>query len=242
MKTLWRVGAILLVLALTAFLVSYIVTSQQRQPIIREPAPEAKSQPNTPALASNQPPPASTSVNRARRGELTPEQLAMLRTEFDGKLKPALEKWSTAYHGHLPFDPANLTSDKFLEQMGRGNYCQYVFMVDGVTVGVDDANGDARVSYMATKAAKKLADSPKGERPNIPPPVSRDELMRMLRLDSGSNFAPAEVRIVPSALSSAVNGGMNVSVGGDAVNIASWKFTLSFGSDASMNYYCRSDR
>jgi len=36
-----------------------------------------------------------------------------------------------------------------------------------------------------------------------------------------------------------MNGGVQVIVGGDPVNIASWKFTLVFGPDGKLNYYCR---
>ena len=61
----------------------------------------------------------------------------------------------------------------------------------------------------------------------------------MLNLDSGTNFPPAEIRVVPTAFSSAMNGGAHVNVGGDPINSASWNFTMVFGLDGNLNYYLR---
>jgi hypothetical protein len=94
-------------------------------------------------------------------------------------------------------------------------------------------------AYLNSPASKKLMQLPHGERPDPKSPVAREDLAKMLKADSGTDFAPAEMRVTPTAFSSAMNGGVHVSVGGDPVNIASWRFTMVFGPDAMLTYYMR---
>jgi hypothetical protein len=54
-----------------------------------------------------------------------------------------------------------------------------------------------------------------------------------------TDFPPAEIRIIPTAFSSSMNGGVHVNVGGDPNNAASWKYTLVFDPDGKLSYYCR---
>ena len=45
-----------------------------------------------------------------------------------------MESWCKAYSGHIPFNPEDLTLDKFKEQIGRNpGFTIYTFMLDGIT-------------------------------------------------------------------------------------------------------------
>ena len=46
--------------------------------------------------------------------------------------------------------------------------------------------------------------------------------------------------VTPTAFSGTMNGGAEVSGGGDPINSASWKFTLVLGADGKLAYYLRS--
>ena len=61
--------------------------------------------------------------------------------------------------------------------------------------------------------------------------------LTMLKADSGVDFPPPELRATPTAFSSAMSGGAQVSAGGDPVNSASWKFTMVFGADGNLTHY-----
>ena len=115
----------------------------------------------------------------------------------------------------------------------------YVFMMDGATLAIEDSGDFARVTYLNTPESKQLMALPSGAEPNPTVPVTQNELAAMLKADSGTDFSPADIRIIPTAFSSSMNGGAHVNVGGDPNNIASWKFTLVIGPDGNMNYYCR---
>ena len=114
----------------------------------------------------------------------------------------------------------------------------YMFVFDGITLGIAEVNGSAHVSYMNTPQAKKLMALPDAP-PTTDLSATRNEITKMLTADSGIDFPPAEIRIIPTAFSSALNGGFHVNVGGDPNNVASWKYTLVFGTDGNLNYYCK---
>lgn len=178
-------------------------------------------------------------VFMARRTQLDAIQLAAVKEAFEERLKPAIQAWCKAYSGRVPFGPEDVTVDCLHGQVGRGTFNLYTFMVNGVTLAVEDADSTADVSYLNAPASKKLMELPRGTPPDPSIPVTREELAEMLHLDSGRDFPQAEIRVIPTAFSSAMNGGAHVNVGGDPVNAASWKFTLVFGPDGKLNYYCK---
>lgn len=177
---------------------------------------------------------------RVRPSEFNEEQMAEFRTNFDRKYRPAVSNWCNAYKGHLPFSLAALTADKFVERLGRGeSFYTYTFMVDGVTVCVTDENGSARMFYLNAPQTQQLMGLPKGSSPFQESPIPKNEIKKMLKLDSGADFADGDINIIPSGFSSALNGGAYVSIGGDPNNSATWKYTLVFGSDGKLAYYLK---
>jgi hypothetical protein len=166
-------------------------------------------------------------------------ELAEFKATLEKKLKPAAERWCKAYAGHVPFRPEALTADAFSGAVGRGPRCMYVFVLDGMTVGIEDADRGVLLTHLNTPASKKLVQLPQGTLPDPSMPVTREEIVSMLKADSGVDFPRAEVRITPTAFSSAMSGGVQVTVGGDPNNGASWKFTLVLGSDGNLTYYLR---
>ena len=160
---------------------------------------------------------------------------------FLTELKPAISNWSNAYLGHLPFNPEMLCADKLVERFGRNAaFYDYTFVIDGITLAVGDKNGIAKVDYLNdSKQTPKLMAIPQGQQPVIDYPVSRPEVIQMVNKDSGMNFSDADMRMIQSGVSSAMNGGVHVEVGGDPENCASWNYTLVFGSDGNLVYYCK---
>ncbi|HET7623908.1 MAG TPA: hypothetical protein VFM25_01495 [Verrucomicrobiae bacterium] len=172
----------------------------------------------------------------------TPEEKAEFLSNFERKYRPAIQKWCTAYEGHVPFSPDEITPKEFAERVGiDSSYGEYIFVVNGITLGVQDKKGVARVDYLnAPKQTRKMAMVPNGDDvPITTSPVQREEVMKMIQADGGGQFDPSEIRLIPTGLSGALNGGVIVSVGGDPNNSASWKFDMVFGPDDKLAYYLR---
>jgi len=235
MRNNWSRGAIILALAAAALLLfgRHLINRRASNEASAPSNPVAETQKLSTTNLSERP---SGKVFRTSRTQLTEVEITALETVFAERLKPAFADWCDAYAGHVPFAPDALTTTNFFEKIGRGNSAMYIFMVNGITFGIADVTGTAHVSYLNAPESKK------GTPPTTDIPVTRDQLAKMLKADSGIDFSPTEIRMVPTAFSSAMNGGVNVSVGGDAVNIASWKFTLVFGPEGKLNYYQRGQR
>ena len=158
------------------------------------------------------------------------------------RYKPALKKWSDAFAGRVPISPDSVTTNNFVSRIGtRPIYREYIFVVDGITLGIQDAKGVARVDYLnAPKETGKMALLPTGkESPISTAPVSKDELVKLLLAEGGTLFKPNDIRLIPSGYSGALNGGAIVNVGGNPDNAASWKYDMVFGADGRLVYYLR---
>jgi hypothetical protein len=234
-KTTWRKVSLVTAALLTIALLALLWNTQRRS----LPPGGPTVQTERPDQSANLPTQAAGRVFRSRRVDLSEDDKLALRVLFQNKLKPALLNWSKAYHGHIPFNPDDLTSDNFADKIGRGTYCQYVFVLNGITVGIEDANGATHVNYLNAPPSTQLMQLPHGAPPNTDLPVSRTELAEMLKRDSGKEFSQQEIRVAPTALSSAMNGGANVRAGGDAINIATWTFTMVFDPSGNLTYYSR---
>jgi hypothetical protein len=179
---------------------------------------------------------------RVFMSQLTPAERAEFATNFVQRYKPAIAKWAKAFAGHLPLDPDAITADTANSRVGLNPaYYQYIFVVNGVTIGVSDTKGTAQVAYLnAREQTQKLAALPDGSQPPITAaPLSAQEIARMLEADSGEHFAANEIRTSPSGMAGNLNGGMFAAVGGDPDNAASWKYNLVFGPDGNLAYYAR---
>lgn len=226
----------LIVLVLVVIGIFYTHRNGKVPDKITEPAPDVGAIGSTPTRIGQ----SGREIFDTKAAQLNQPQLAEFESTFNNKIKAALERWSQAYSGHLPFEPEKLSAQNLYGQIGRGtNYCVYTFMLNSSTLAVESVNGSMRVNYLNSPGSEKLLQLPNGEPINTSLSVTREQISSMLKADSGIDFPPAEIRIIPTAFSSAMNGGVNVSVGGDPKNIASWKYTLVFGPDGNLKYYCR---
>jgi hypothetical protein len=166
------------------------------------------------------------------------EDFAMV---FAKRLKPAISNWCSAYSGHIPLTADSVTQDKFIERMGISpKFYDYAFVIDGMTLTVADKDGIAHVDYLNDPTqTKKLMDLPKGQPPVMALPVSKEEVSQMVEQDSGTHYADADIRMIPAGVSSALNGAVNVAIGGDAENFLSWDYSLVFGADGHLAYYLK---
>jgi len=154
--------------------------------------------------------PANVSSNAAfhvkvktRYSEFTDAEKAEFQTNFEKRYKPALSNWCNAYGNHVPFSQSSVIPDKLAERIGmNAAYHEYVFVVDGITLGIQDTKGIARVDYLNDPTqTKKMAMQPDGTAPLIVSPVPRGDVMTMLAVDSGNQFPSDQVRLVPSGFS-----------------------------------------
>jgi hypothetical protein len=75
--------------------------------------------------------------------------------------------------------------------------------------------------------------------------VKREEIIRMVKADSGVEFKPNEVIISPTGAASALMGGAFVKIlptGADPNNGLASKIDFIFGPDGNINYYIRDTR
>ena len=177
------------------------------------------SRPVTKALISTPPQPAVAKITNAppnvlsnsthhikvktRYSEFTEAEKAEFQANFEKRYKPALSNWCNAYGNHVPFSQSSVIPDKLAERIGmNAAYHEYVFVVDGITLGIQDTKGIARVDYLNDPTqTKKMAMQPDGTAPLIVSPVPRGDVMTMLAVDSGNQFPSDQVRLVPSGFS-----------------------------------------
>jgi hypothetical protein len=207
---------------------------------------QAPSLPSPPATA--QQPAASVkhtgSRSRIREhvSDMTPEEKAKFEREFLEKIKPAVVRWCKVYDGHIPFRPEDVTPDKLREHIFPGSSVQgYGFVIDGTTLSVAEYHGAVFVDYLMSPAAKQLFQLPKNSPPPADVSVAREEILKLLRADSGTDFPPNEIAITPTSRSGAMNGGIAVDVGKELHAAASPlpKYSMVFGPDGNLACYMR---
>jgi len=187
----------------------------------RKPGKQTTAMTNTPALsasaATDNPSPTPVSPKRrgiaVRKADMTPEELAQLETIYKEKFKPAISKWSQAYAGRISFSPDDVTFDKFHSRLGTnpGHY-NYTFMIDGTTFSISEYEGQYAVGYLSTPAAPKLMSVQGGQTPILTVPVTKQEVIQMVKAAIGEEFPPDEITIKPTGLACDVNGGAFVKV------------------------------
>jgi hypothetical protein len=181
---------------------------------------------------------------RQNASEMRTEDNVKFRKEFAERIKPAVDRWCKVYAGHLPFSPEQVTPDTFIECLFPDSPGQsFTFVIGGVTLSVTDDHGLAFVDYMMAAAAKQLFQLPSNPSSPSTPSLTRDEILRLLRADSGKDFPPDEIAIRPTALSTTMNGGVSVDVG-KGVNAEAMplpKYAMVFGPDGNLVSYGRSD-
>lgn len=213
-------------------------TTSRQQPI----SPAEAAPPETRPMTNPPPQKMPKSTIRHRVSDLGTNEYTQFREAFQRRYRPAIEKWCNAYAGHVPLTADAVTPEKFVERIGKdSSYGEYVFVVDGITLGVRDNRGKVGVDYLnVPEQTRKAATLPKtGQAPDLTVPVTKDEVLRMIEAEGGGRFAPHEVRMTPSALSGSLNGGVLVDVGGNPENGASWNYDMIFGPDGKLAYYLR---
>ena len=224
-----------------------LVFKHPAQPVQNEQPPKMASsrtiQSNTPAnFQTSSPPHLAFSKLKSDLKDFTDFEKAEFATNFVTRYKPALEKWCGAFSNRVPISADAVTTDNFVERIGtRPAYREYIFVVDGITLGIQDKNGVARVDYLnVPQQTRELARLPDGsEAPISIAPVSKDEVVKILFAEGGTQFKPNDVRLIPSGYSGALNGGAFVNVGGNPNNAASWKYDMVFGANGKLAYYLR---
>jgi len=179
-----------------------------------------------------------------RAADMTEKQKAELARLFTGKFRPALERWGAAYTNRLPFNLADVTLDKFHSTLGSH---MYSFMLGSTTltfVTPRDPNAPAKIGYlMVRQAAVDMNRLPQpGFVPDLKTPVTTEEIIRMVKADSGVEFKPNEVIIRPTAKASALNGGAFVDLlpaGLDPNNALNYKISMVFDASGKLVNYER---
>jgi hypothetical protein len=204
---------------------------------------EPASRPETAALETTTPVRKKSRTQlRTRASDFTTDEKLSLEATFKEKLRPAIEKWSRLYAGHVPFRVEEVTLDKFVERLGKDpSFYSYTFVLSGTTLCVDDYNSSVFFSYLWAPAARQLTELPT----NAPPPasmsVATDEIMRLLKADLGTELDGNEISIKPTGTSGAMNGGVMVDVGKN-LNAQYQPLpvcTMVFGPDGNLACYGR---
>lgn len=202
----------------------------------------------TPPLGSNQFP--HNLGFRQKANEMSDAEMRELAGLFVTKLKPAAEKWFSVYSNRVPFNLADLGMDKFVERFGRDSkvYHSYTFVVGDITLGIAERDGDAQVQYLASKRAVATMQTPPttGVAPDVSMPVTPQQVLAMAEADSGQEFAPNLVQLIPSAESGSLAGGAVANVGSEVKNAVgipiskvSAGFNYVFAKDGTLAYYLR---
>lgn len=185
--------------------------------------------------------PASASAQHQQRGEVFQSDRSgkeRPRQKIQGELQTGVEKWCKAYEGRIPFRPEDFNLDKFIERDGKPNNRFYTFVFDGTTLVIWEKDGATKVFYMMTRAAaKSLNDLPHGTVPSAKMHVSRDDIIHMVKADTGVEFQLRDVQMQPTGLGSAMSGGAFVDIqpGGPETKVLSFVF----GEDGNLAYYLR---
>ncbi|HET7625006.1 MAG TPA: hypothetical protein VFM25_07040 [Verrucomicrobiae bacterium] len=244
-----RIGLIYtVVVAGIGLLVAFVLTTNRLEPdqkqtqrtILRKTS-ENIAQPNVSQNRTN----ATITPKRKIRlsaSDFSEDEWSQFLSDFKRRYKPAVSNWCAAYEGHIPFSSDDVTPGNFVERISKNSsFAEYVFVVNGITLAVQVSGSAVRVDYLNDpRQTRKLASLPaKADAPITSMPVSREDMTKMLKEDSGISFAPAEIRMKPTGFSGKLNGGAFVHVGGDPENGASWKYDFVFGQDGKIAYYLK---
>jgi len=175
---------------------------------------------------------------------MTDAEKTQFQQTFKEKIKPAVERWCSVYSNHIPFSADDVTTDKLKQLIFPGRPVHgYAFVLDGITVYVQDERGDVYVQYIMQRSGldqamdvSKPPDSLKKDS------VTRAEILKLLKADSGFDFPPEQLMTRPTGISGAMNGGVYVDAG-EGVNepnhASNAEYSLVFGPDGKMVSYLR---
>jgi len=161
--------------------------------------------------------------------------------KFEGKFRPAVQKWFAAYENRIPFKLEDVSPDKFHSAFRNQ---MFTFMFSDITLRFvisRDTNAPAMVVYMKVRQADiDTNQTPVTDFvPDLSVPVTGDEIIRMVKADIGFEFKPNEVRITSTANSSTINGGAFIELlpSNDTPNNIPRKISMTFRSDGKLVKY-----
>ena len=228
MKTNWHRGGAVVVVLLFSAALFFSLRKKAEPPLPPAPVPI---QTNTTKHSNNA---------SKRASEFLPQERAELEKRFESKMKPALEKWCKAYDGRIPFLPSDVTFDKFHSKLAGGFY---TFMIGSTTLTILDSKKGTRVFYMMTReAATALNSIPTSGAPrNLTVPIKRDDILKMVKADTGIDYQPNQVEIKSTATACALDGGAFVEVGrvmnGDMEILTENSLSFVVSSDGNLVSY-----
>jgi len=238
-----RRRSLFVLFAITAAVV-YFTVAKQKQVVPKVPGAQLSSAPehtNVEAAVAEQKGPLRQHRHIKERVEdMTEDEKARFEKEFAEKIKPAVRRFCDAYAGHISFRPEDVTMDKLRVVSNLRSDCHsYDFVIDGTTCGVIDDAGKVYVDSLMAPAARDLVNIPSNPSPPKDGSVSKEEILRLIKADSGKDFPPDWIAIIPTGRSSAMNGGVSVYVG-EGANLPApplSKYAMVFGPDGNLVCY-----
>jgi hypothetical protein len=187
---------------------------------------------------------------RQKATELSDAERLEMTNLFVTELKPAVEKWASVYGEHIPFNVADLAMDKFVERIGRDSkiYHSYTFVTGDITLGIVQQSGNTQVQYLASKNGLTVMQTmpTAGAMPDLSTPVTVSQVLALADADSGQQIPANLVRLIPSAESGSLAGGVIADVGsaiknaaGIPISKADPGFMYVFAKDGKLAYYQR---
>jgi hypothetical protein len=206
-------------------------TTQTETPI---PVTQKEATPTQPNLPTNL-------LHAVRASDLSASEKEEVAKKLRDKFRPAMERWAKAYGDRLPIQPGDVTLDKFADRIGDS---LYTFVLGDFTLTFNESKDSAKVSYLASRRALiQLNKSPTGEAPKTDLPVTREEIARMVQVDTGVSFKPNEILMAPTGIGFAMNGGANIRIGPPKIALPAVsgpdKLDIVVGPDGKLAYYMR---
>lgn len=177
-----------------------------------------------------------------RLSDMSEAEKSRLAQRFEQEYKPAMVKWFDAYEGRIPFRPEDFTLETFHSRLGDN---MFTFMIGDTTFTIQDSPKlGVKISYLMTRrSAEELNSLPSpSHTPNLVLPVTRDDIKRMVKSDTGADFKSNEIIIRPTGAATSLGGGAFVDVlpsGKDPNNALNYPVSLVFSADGTLVNYER---
>lgn len=194
--------SIILVAALIATLVVYF-SSKLGQVNHSATAPVMENTNSTPSKLSSLSKPV-TQFSMKERDEL--DKL------YNERLLPAIERWRSVYRGRLPDEMSRMGLTNFHSTLAGGFY---TFVNGDITLTVSDTKKGTRVFYMMSKETALTLNTvgKLGQPPDLSLPVNREQIIQLVKADTGVEYRIHQVEIKPTAAACDLQGGAFVEVG-----------------------------
>ena len=144
--------------------------------------------------------------------QFSSEEWVELDRLYRQRLLPAIEHWKSAYGSRLPDELSEISLAHFHSTLAGG---LYTFVNGDITLTVSDTKKGTRVFYMMSRAAALMLNNvgKSDQPPDMSLPVNREEIIQMVKSDTGIEFSRHQVEIKPTAAACAIQGGAFVEVG-----------------------------